>query len=108
LSKNYRTFYPKIVTKLSKIWVCDPGSKIRDPRSGIRDPDKTYSGSRILDPGPEGKKAQDPGYRIRIRKTYQKNLADVCGVESIQELTRRFWLMSVVWRVSKSLPEESG
>ncbi len=35
-SKNYRTFYPKNChTKLSKIWF------------GIRDPEKTYSGSRI-------------------------------------------------------------
>jgi hypothetical protein len=33
-------FTPKIVTKLSKIWVWDPGSEIRDP-------EKTYSGSRI-------------------------------------------------------------
>jgi hypothetical protein len=30
----------KIVTKLSKIWVWDPGSEIRYP-------EKTYSGSRI-------------------------------------------------------------
>jgi hypothetical protein len=33
-------FTQKIVTKLSKIWIWDP-------RSGIRDPEKTYSGSRI-------------------------------------------------------------
>ncbi len=39
-SKNYRTFYPKNVTKLLKIRVRDPGSEIRDP-------EKTYSGSRI-------------------------------------------------------------
>ncbi len=45
-------FTQKIVTKLSKIWVWDP-------RSGIRDPEKTYSGSRIPDPG--AKKAPDPG-----------------------------------------------
>jgi hypothetical protein len=32
-------FTPKIVTKPSKIWVWDPGSEIRDP-------EKTYSGSR--------------------------------------------------------------
>jgi hypothetical protein len=33
--KNYRTFYPKkIVTKLSKIWLWDPGPGIRDQRSG--------------------------------------------------------------------------
>jgi hypothetical protein len=35
-------FTQNIFTKLSKIWVRDP-----DPRSGIRDPEKTYSGSRI-------------------------------------------------------------
>jgi hypothetical protein len=34
----------KIVTKLSKIWVWDPGSEIRDP-------EKTYSGSRIRNTG---------------------------------------------------------
>ncbi len=33
-------FTQKIVTKLSKIWILDPGSEIRDP-------EKTYSGSRI-------------------------------------------------------------
>jgi hypothetical protein len=33
-------FTHKIVTKLSKIWVWDPGFEIRDP-------EKTYSGSRI-------------------------------------------------------------
>jgi hypothetical protein len=33
-------FTQKIVNKLSKIWIWDPGSEIRDP-------DKTYSGSRI-------------------------------------------------------------
>jgi hypothetical protein len=26
-SKNYRTFYTKIVNKLSKIWIWDPGSR---------------------------------------------------------------------------------
>jgi hypothetical protein len=34
-------FTQKIVNKLSKIWVWDQGSEIRDP-------EKTYSGSRIL------------------------------------------------------------
>jgi hypothetical protein len=32
------------------------GSGIRDPRSGIRDLEKTYSGSRIPDPGSKGQK----------------------------------------------------
>jgi hypothetical protein len=45
-------FTQKIVKKLSKIWVWDPGSEIRDP-------EKTYSGSRI--PDPRNKKAPDPG-----------------------------------------------
>jgi hypothetical protein len=47
-------FVQKIVTKLSKVWVWDPGSE-----TGIRDPEKTYSGSRIPDQGV--KKAPDPG-----------------------------------------------
>jgi hypothetical protein len=44
-------FTKKIVKKLLKIWPWDPGSEIRDP-------EKTYSGSRIPDPGV--KKAPDP------------------------------------------------
>ena len=43
-------FTQKIVSKLSKIWVCDPGSEIRDPEK------KPF---RIPDPGV--KKAPDPG-----------------------------------------------
>jgi hypothetical protein len=38
--RNMDLCTPKIVIKLSKIWVWDPGSEIRDP-------EKTYSGSRI-------------------------------------------------------------
>jgi hypothetical protein len=38
-------FTQKIVTKLLKIWVWDPGSQKNLFR--IRDPEKTYSGSRI-------------------------------------------------------------
>jgi hypothetical protein len=45
------------------------GSGIRDPRSGIRDPEKTYSGSRIPDPGVKKHPIPDPGFRIRIRNT---------------------------------------
>jgi hypothetical protein len=45
-------FTQKIFSQLSKIWVWDPGSgiresEIRDPEPEIRDPEKTYSGSRI-------------------------------------------------------------
>ncbi len=46
-SKNYRTFYPKIVTKLSKIWVW-----IWDPGSGK---------NLFWTPDPGVKKAADPG-----------------------------------------------
>ncbi len=54
-TKNYRTFYLKIVIKLSKIWVWDLGSGIRDPGSG-----KTYSGSRILVQGSKMHRIPDP------------------------------------------------
>jgi hypothetical protein len=47
-----RIFYPKIVNKLSKIWVWDPGSEIRYPGSG-------KNLFRIPDQGV--KKAPDPG-----------------------------------------------
>jgi hypothetical protein len=44
---NFQSLTQKIFNMLSNIWVWDPGSEIRDP-------EKTYSGSRI-------KKAPDPG-----------------------------------------------
>ncbi len=47
-TKNYSTFYPKIVTKLLKIWVWDPGSGIQKKKL-FRTPD------------PWVKKAPDPG-----------------------------------------------
>jgi hypothetical protein len=64
-----KLFTQKIVTKLSKIWVWDTGSEIRDP-------EKTYPGSRIQgskrhripDPGQKG-----TGSRIRIRNTAKNN-----------------------------------
>ncbi len=39
------------------------------PGSEIRDPEKTYSGSRIPDPGVKKHPIPDPGSRIRIRNT---------------------------------------
>jgi hypothetical protein len=42
-------FIQKIVTKLSKIWVWDPGSQIRDPGSGknlFRIPDPVSRGQK--------------------------------------------------------------
>jgi hypothetical protein len=47
-------FTQKIVTKHSIIWVWDPGSEIRDP-------EKTYSGSGIPDPGVKKAPIPDPG-----------------------------------------------
>ncbi len=47
---------PKIVTKLSKIWVCDPGSAIRKNLFRIPDPgsrDEKGTRSRIPDPNPQ-------------------------------------------------------
>ena len=52
-----KLFTKKFVTKLSKIWVWDPESEIRDP-------EKTYSGSRILGPGLKRHRILDPGSRI--------------------------------------------
>jgi hypothetical protein len=71
----------KIVTKLSKILFWDPGS-------GIRDPEKTYSGSRILDPGV--KKAPDPGSRTRIRNTaYEYNKCLSTHINVAQKNTKK-------------------
>jgi hypothetical protein len=51
-------FTKKIVTKLSKIWVWDPGSGKNQ--------------FRIPDPGTRGQKCSGSRIRIRIRKTYCK------------------------------------
>jgi hypothetical protein len=60
-SKDYRTFYQKNCKKPLKNMVL--GSGIRDPRPGTRDPEKTYSGSRIPDPGAIKHPIPDPGSR---------------------------------------------
>jgi hypothetical protein len=63
-------FTQKIFTKLSQIWLWDPGSGVRDPGSGIRKkPKKLF---RIPDPGV--KKAPDPGSWIRIRNTANEEI----------------------------------
>jgi hypothetical protein len=53
-------FIQKVVTKLSKIWVWDP-------RSGIRDPGSGKNLFPIPDPGSRGQKGTRS--RIRIRNT---------------------------------------
>jgi hypothetical protein len=55
LNKKIWANFQKIVTKLSKIWVWDPGSEIRDPEKPSPDP------------GSRGQKGT--GSRIRIRNT---------------------------------------
>ncbi len=52
ISKNYKNFYLKIVTKLSKIWVWDLRSGIW--RKPVPDPgSRGQKDTRILDPGSE-------------------------------------------------------
>ncbi len=69
-------FARKIVTKLSKVWVWDPGSGIRDQGSGknlstdlspdpIRNRIRNTACISVADPDPGVKKAPDPGSRIR-------------------------------------------
>ncbi len=64
-------FTQKIVTKLSKIWVWDPGSEIR--KKPILDP-----GSRIPDPGV--KKAPDPQHCCNAPKASQTLSVHSCSV----------------------------
>ncbi len=60
-------FTQKIVTKLSKVWVWDPGSEIRDP-------EKTYSGSRIQ--GSKRHRIPDPGSGSATLLKGQSHLVD--------------------------------
>jgi hypothetical protein len=53
-------FTHKFATNLSKIWVWDSGSEIRDLEKNL---------FRIQDPGPGVKKATYPGSHIRICNT---------------------------------------
>jgi hypothetical protein len=65
-----KLFTQKVVTKLSKIWVWDPGSEIRDPEKPVPDPRFRIQGSkrhRIPDPDPQhcilfgyGSRYEDP------------------------------------------------
>jgi hypothetical protein len=60
-------FTQKSVTKLSKIWVWDPGVEIQDPGSG-------KNLFRILDPG-----SKSTGSRIRIRNTATHSKNEECS-----------------------------
>jgi hypothetical protein len=57
---NFQRITQKIVTKLSKIWIWDPGSEIRDP-------EKTYSGSRFQ--GSKRQRVPDPDPQHWLKET---------------------------------------
>jgi hypothetical protein len=59
---TYRAFTQNIVTRLSKIWVWDPGSEIRDP-------EKTYSGSRIQESKRHRIPDPDPQHWLNVWKS---------------------------------------
>jgi hypothetical protein len=76
-------FTQKIVNKLSKIWVWDPGSEIRDP-------EKTYSGSRIQ--GPKRHQIPDPDPQhcgSPSEKTHRISLVDTAWEPSHFESAKR-------------------
>jgi hypothetical protein len=88
-SKNYRFFTQKVVTKVSKIWVWDPGFGIRDLGSEIWDPEKNLF--RIPDPGSRGQKGT--GSRIRIRNTAFRPSRAPAG-QCCHEGRKAWWLRS--------------
>jgi hypothetical protein len=61
--KIIELFTQKIVTKLSRIWVRDPGSEIQDP-------EKTYSGSRIQGLKRHRIPDPDPQHCLEVRKNF--------------------------------------
>ncbi len=75
LTKNYNTFYPKIIPKLSEIWVGDMGSEI---------PKK-----HIPNPGSRGQKRT--GFRIRIRNTASMNLKNSKCLGELASNTKKTW-----------------
>jgi hypothetical protein len=88
LLKNYRTFTKTTVTKLSKIWVWNP-------ETGIRDPEKTYFGSRIQ--GSKRHKIPDSGSRIQSRNTG-------CEGKKLTHLVSWFVsLLDMLWRTRFSV-----
>ncbi len=81
--KELYNFLPKKLSLSSLTY----GFGIRDPGSEIQDPEKTYSGSRIPDPGV--KKAPDPGSGSA---TLKQNLNFFVEV-SIRILNRGSWYL---------------
>jgi hypothetical protein len=90
---NFQTiielFPQKIVTKLSKIWVWDPGSEI-----GIRDPGSGKKLFRIPDPGV--KKATDPGSGSATLLLSLKNYLNVTSKSKRQKF---FFKLVFCWHL---------
>jgi hypothetical protein len=81
-------FTQKIFNMLSNIWVWDPGSEIRDP-------EKTYFGSRIQ--GSKRHKIPDSGSRIQSRNTG-------CEGKKLTHLVSWFVsLLDMLWRTRFSV-----
>jgi hypothetical protein len=71
LQRIIKLFTQKIVNKLAKIWVWDPGSEIQDP-------EKTYSGSRIQ--GPKRHRIPDPDPQHWSRREQSASFSDSLAI----------------------------
>ena len=80
-------FTQKIVNKLSKIWIWDP-------RSGIRDPDKTYSGFRIQGSKRHRSRIPDPDPQHCLQGKHLHNLAGAMGMAHPQTV----FVAAIPWR----------
>jgi len=74
LTKNPSTCNPKILTKLSELWVWNSrsGKNVSDPDPGIKKNQCCGSGMFITDPGSWFLPIPDPGSRIPDPKTATK------------------------------------
>jgi hypothetical protein len=79
-------FTQTIVSKLSKIWVWDPGSEVRDP-------EKTYSGSRIQ--GSKRHRIPDPDPQHRLRGRYSS--AKMCNNPLVRWNHRKNIQKAMLW-----------
>ncbi len=95
----------KIVNKLAKLWIWDPGSEIRDPGSEIRDPEKTYYGSRIQ--GSKRHRIPDPG-SATLENFWKKNSWALHLVEMDTDPISRPWCRSTRSRIRQNNVDPVG
>jgi hypothetical protein len=100
-------FLPKKFSICSQIY----GFGIRDPRSGIRDPEKTYSESWIPDPGV--KKAPDPGSgsaTLVVANSFPDSLNGMERqvIQIFNAGAKTFYLQSVLTNVWRFIQNKSG